>query len=322
MHELYNATKSVVTRITPLVGSISRRSNINELGEQLHFDICYNNNRYFPLNPIDLGHIIVLRNTEELFRGIVITENLDGNNTINYDCFDYAFYLNKSKGIYQFNGTRAKEAVESILNDFDIPIGKIEPLGIVVKKIYTGEVISDIIKDILDLAAKETGVKFRMEMRQGKIYIEKQQDQLIQATFRLAENLAEHDVTTAISSLSRQRSIDNMRNSIKITSTDNIVAEVKDNNLIKQYGLLQEVSKIDGKDIAQAKNIAQNMLKDLGKIIEDNSIEVPGDDRVRAGRLIEIQETTTGMSGKYLVNEVTHNIKNGIHLMSLGLGVV
>ncbi len=322
MHELFNIAGNTETRITPLLGSITRRSNINELGEQLDFEIAFNDDRYFPHNPVCLGNIIILRNTNELFRGIVVTQSQNCSSPISYNCFDYAFYLNKSKGIYQFNGTKGKEALETILNGFKVPIGTIEPLGIVIKKIYAGDVISDIIKDILDLAAKESGQKYRLEMRAGKLYIEKQNNEIIKATFKLANNLAEHDVTTAISNPTRKRSIENMRNSIKVTGNDKVAAESSNAEMIRQYGLLQEISSIDGKDIAQAKNIAQNMLKDLGKIFEENSIEVPGDDRVRAGRIIEIQEIVTGMSGKYTIRDVTHTIRNGIHVMSLGLGVL
>lgn len=113
-----------------------------------------------------------------------------------------------------------------------------------------------------------------------------------------------------------------MRNSIKVISNNKIVAEIKNDELIKQYGLLQEVTSVEDKDIAQANNIANNLLNDLGKVFEESSFECPGDYRVRAGRLIEVNEPVTGINGKYLIKSCKHTLKNGIHTMSLNLGVV
>lgn len=327
MHELFCITNRIQTNITPLFGSLSWRSNTNELGDQLDFDMAFNDAPYFPKNPVDLGSLIVLKNTDEILRGFIITEQKNGRNPVQYTVFDHAFYLNKSKAVYQFNKVAADQAITKILTDFKVPIGKIAGMKTLIKKIYPGDqTVSDIIKDIMDIVKKATGVKYVMEMRQGKLYIEKQTDMLIKATFSLATNFGSSDVMAAISNPSRKRSIDEMRNSIKITSGDDssvkVVATAKNDNLIKQYGLLQEVQSIDKKDIAQAKNIAANMLKDLGKIFEDNSIEVPGDDRVRSGRILEVTETITGMSGNYVINDVTHTVKNGFHSMQLGLGVL
>jgi len=326
VHELFCIANGVETNITPVVGNLSWRSNVNELGEQLDFDMAFNDDYYFPKNPVDLGRLIVMRNIDELIRGIVITEQKNGREPIQYNVFDYAFYLNKSKAVYQFNKIAADKAITKILTDFSVPIGKIAAMKTLIKKIYPGDTVSDIIKDILDIVNKATGIKHVMEMRQGKLYIEKQTDLVVKATFRLASNLAAHDVTEAIGAPSRRRSIEEMRNSIKITSGDEksikIIATAKNDALIKQYGLLQEVTSVDKKDIAQARNIAANMLKDLGKVFEENSVEVMGNDAVRAGRILELTEPLTGLSGKYLINDVTHTIKDGIHTMRPGLGVL
>lgn len=321
MHQLYSVLNNKQTNITPLVGSVTWRSNTNELGEQLDFEIAFNDDRYFPINPVDLGSMIRLENEDEIFRGIVVTEQRNGRSSINYTCFDYAFYLNKSKEVYQFNKIPGQKAIETILNDFKIPIGSIAPITTIINKIYNDKPLSEIIKEIIDIAEKEKGIKYRMEMRQGKLYIEKQDDLVIRATFKLAENIQAYDITNTISNPSRKRTIEDMKNNIKIISDDKVLAEKKDENLIKQYGILQEIKAIDQKDTAKARNIAQNMLKELGKVFEENSVEMIGNDQVRAGRIIEIEEPITGMSGQYLIKDVNHTIKNGIHRMQVGLGV-
>ena len=322
---LMNHEKQVFD-ISSMVGSISWKSNIDQLGLQLDFDLAFNDTKYFPDNPVDLGNVIILENEDEIFRGVAITENRNGRGSIGYTAMDYAFYLNKSKMIYQFNKISVSQAIHTILKDLNIPIGAITEIPTVIQKICKGEVASDIIKGLLKQAKDELGRTYRMEMRQGKLFIEEQQQLQVKPTFKLASNLTHHDGQRAISNPSRKRSIEEMRNSIKIISGDenstSVVADKKDDELIRKYGLLQEVQTPEKKDIAQARNIAANLLADLGKVFEQNSVEMPGDDSVRAGRLIEIEEPVTGMKGQYLVRSASHTVANGIHRMNLDLGVV
>ncbi|TCO78017.1 XkdQ/YqbQ family protein [Marinisporobacter balticus] len=322
MYQVLNISNNIQIDITPLVGSINWRSNINELGQQLTFDIAFNDDRYFPVNPVDLGNLIILKNEEEILRAIVVSEQRNGRGRIEYSCFDYAFYLNKSKAVYQFNKVRGKKAIETILNDFKVSIGNIVPIPIITNKIYNNWVVSDIIKNILGMDKDITKTQYRMEMRQGKLYIENQEELMIKGTFRLSENIQPYDITSAISSPSRKRSIEEMKNSIQIVSDDHVVVNLPKDKLIEKYGLLQEVISAEKKDIAQAKNMAKNKLDELAKIFEENSIEMIGNDQVRAGRTIEIKEPVTGMNGKYLIKDVNHTVKNGIHKMQLGLGVI
>lgn len=321
MHQLFNISNNLQTNITPMLGDIQWRSDINELGEQLDFNIAFNDDRYFPMNPVDIGNIISLTNEEEIFRGIVVSEQRNGRGAVSYTSFDYAFYLNKSSGIYQFNRVPAKKAIETILKDFKVPIGSITEIPTIINKIFNERLISDIIKEIITIAEDEQGIKYRLEMKQGKLYISKQEDLIIKASFKLADNIQPYDILSSISNPSRKRTIENMKNSIKLVFDNKVIAQEKKNDLIDKYGLLQEVKTVDKKDKAQAKNIAKKKLEELGKIFEDNSLEMIGNDNVRAGRIIEIEEPITGMTGQYLIKSANHTLKNGIHRMQLTLEV-
>lgn len=325
-YEIWLVKSNEMINITPIVGTVAWSSDIDELAEQLTFEIAYNDNKFFPINPCDIGDLVILKNDNfEIFRGIIFTEQKNGRSPIQYICFDYLIYLNKSKDIYQFNGVGAKKAISKILNDYNIPIGDIANINTKIDKIYHEKTIAEIIKDILDQVKKETGIKYWIEMRNGKLYIKKQADMLINPTFKLANNLQENYITDTISNPSRKRSIEDMRNSIKIVATNDkkviIKAEIKDDNLIKKYGLLQEVQKVDEKDITKAKNIAKNLLSELGKVFEETAVEMLGNDEVKAGRLIQIEESITGMTGRYLIKNVSHNLDK-VHTMSLSLEAV
>lgn len=316
MHELYVNGK----KITPIIGSLTWSSNEDALGVQLSFNVAY-------ANIVDIGNLVLLKNGDkEIFRGIVTTEEINGEYSISYIAFDFAFYLNKSKGVYQFNNVKASNAIVRLLNDFNITIGNIASINTIINYIYFDKVISDILKDILQQSTNETGIKYRLEMREGKLFIEKQSDLVINATFKLASNLAAKNITNAISNPTRRRSIEEMKNSIIVISNNNDVvrteAIAKDEQSISNYGLLQEVQTVEDKDIAQSNNIANTLLKEFNRIFEENSIETIGNDAVRAGRILNINEPKTGMNGNYRIKSCTHTVNNGIHRMNLDLGVV
>lgn len=321
-HSLFDIYNHIQTDISPLIGDISWKDSTDTLGIQLDFNIANSDTDNMPKNPVDLGHMILLNGkNNEIFRGFPITESRQGRSAISYNCFDYGFYLNKSKEIYQFKNIRADAAIKQMCSDFNIPVGDIISIPTIITKIYYDKEISSIIKDILETASNSLGIKYRMEFREGKFYIQKYTDIIIKATFDLDGSI--QNITDFISNPTRSRSIEEMRNSIKIYTGNEesikVVATAKNQTLINAYGLLQEVQSIDDIDIAKAKNVADNLLSDLAKIFEDNSIELPGSDEVRSGRILEVNERLTGMSGQYLIKDCTHTIKNGIHKMQLGL---
>lgn len=320
-HQLWHVKKGKMTNITPIVGQFSWQSDVNQLGQQLTFNKAFSDERFFPKVDIEIGDLIILKNQKEIFRGIIVTDERGGRFERVYQCFDPAFYLNKSKDIIQFNKMAASEAISNLLTKFGVPIGNITNIPTKINKIFNNTV-SEIIKEILSIAEKEQGTKYRMEMREGKLYIEKQKDLIVKGTFQLTPDNTSQNVNLSISNPSRKLSIENMRNSIKIVSENKVIAEVKNDSLISQYGLLQEVLSVDKENINQANSIAQNLLNELGKVFEENSVEMLGHDDVRAGRIIEIDELITGMKGSYLVLSANHSVKNGIHKMSLNLGVM
>lgn len=321
-HELWIIKENEMKNITPMVGEIGWQSNIDQLGQELDFNIPFNDSRFFPGKPCEIGDLVLLKNKEEIFRGIIVAEQKNGRQPIQFTVFDFAFYLNKSEGIYQFNGISATKAITQMLRDFNVPMGSIAALPTLINKIYQGQSISEIIKDILDQAEAETGEKYRMEMVAGKLNIQRQADLIVKGTFSLASNLNPYSIQSSISSPSRSQSIVDMKNSVKLVYDNNIVTSLADNDLVKQYGLLQQVIEIDEGETVRAKTIAANALRDMGKILEDNSLSMMGDDGVRAGRMIEIEEEITGMKGIYLIKSCSHTVKNGVHTMSLGLGVI
>ena len=80
------------------------------------------------------------------------------------------------------------------------------------------------------------------------------------------------------------------------------------------YGVLQEVIKIDEKD-GDANTYANNKLSKLNKVKESFSIEIieAVNSYTRAGSMITVD------NANYLIESTDHSIKNGIHYVKLGL---
>lgn len=321
-HQLLLLKGKQLIDITPICGPITRRSNKDELGEEVSFDVAVTKTPRFPKNPCEIGDVVLLLNDgKEITRTIITDEQRTGQFDMSYTSFDYAFYLNKSEGIYNFKKMTADRCIRKVLSDFNVPIGNIVSIPVAITHLFNGETISNIIDEILEMAQKKNGIKHRMEMRQGKLYIERQRDLVIQAKFKLTPKGDSFDSIIAISDPSRSRSIADMVNVVQVVNSDDKLLTTQSNvSMRKKYGRLQKVVKMDKEDRRSAKKVAEEQLKELAKVTEEASITLLGDDSVRAGRLLNVNEPVTGIQGTYVINDVSHTINDKVHTMTLGLG--
>jgi|GEM_PF-825237 len=317
--------------LTPLVGSISWDSNLSMMSA-MEFDVNWTDTNQFPVNPCDLGDVVILtKDGQEVNRGVIVTERRNGRDSIKYTVYDYAWYLGKSKSVYQFNNIPASQAITKILNDFGMLIGNVPDMGTLIDEIYLEKSPAEIIDNIYKLHERSTGKRYNVEMRQGRIYFEEMKDLVIKGTFKMADNIAPIDVLANPLGADRTRSIENMRNRVKILIERDkedktlpkyeIVATSQDEALIRKYGLLEEVFKIDAEDAAKAREVARILLQRLGKVQETNSIELMGDVAFKAGRLFDVTEPVTGMQGRFMIISAKHEVKSQMHTMQLQLAL-
>lgn len=324
-HQLILIKGTKKLNITQLVSSLSWSSNVDTLGEELSFDYAYND--VFHINKFDvieLGDTVILFNEGiALHRYIIVSESINGRVSKSYTCFDYAYYLNKNMTVIQFK-ISASEAIKKLCDKLNIK-HNIVAMPTMIKQIYKVEV-SSIISDIMEQVKKETGTKYRMEMVDDVLTIRKQSDLLINPVVRLSSVTPLFPVTNAISNPSRSISVEDMKNKVIVSTSDDtltkIYAESSDATSIKKFGLMTEVITVDAKNAAQARNMAKNTLAELNKVTEDVSLELIGHDDIKAGRLIDINEPITGIVGRYLIKSVNHTESNGIHRVSVELEVV
>ncbi|WP_156816995.1 XkdQ/YqbQ family protein [Salsuginibacillus kocurii] len=320
-HRLLLNKGNELINITPVVDNFSWSSNMDELGTELDFDIIHSDARYVPENQVELGDMIILEGADgaEITRTIVVDESINGRQPISYSSFDLSWYLNKNEAVYQFNSTSATSAIQRICSDYNIPVLEIAQMATQINKIYSSENLAAIIEDILEQVQNETGTKYIHEMRFGEFFVYAAVDMVIEPKFQLAENLTTRDIKDMVASPTRNRSIDDLKNRVQIVHNDSQITQLTDQPSVDEYGLLSHIEDIQDEDVSRARQIARNKLDELSKVSEENSIETMGNDQVLAGRMIDIEEPITGMTGRYMITSVQHTVSNGIHRMNLDL---
>lgn len=300
--------------VTHLAGGLTWSSDTDTLGQSLSFELPFDKDgELLPKPFVNVGDKISLRyNNEDVFFGIVVDEERNGRNPIKYNCFDLAFYLNENVVTIQFNDIPAKQAIEDLCEKIGIKC-TVANIPVKIKKIYKAQLVSEILKDILEMSTEQNGVKYRFEMRGDTLVVFQWKDIKVNVN------------TEWITGANRKTSLSGMKNRIEIVSADEkttkVLGKAEDAANISKYGLLTQSQTIDEKEISKAKAVANNLLKELNRLKEEGSVSLVGDYRARAGRLIDFEEPITGLSGEFLIKSAQHTYNNGIHVMSLGLEV-
>lgn len=293
--------------ITTTVGSLTRSDSIDSLGERMEFTYIG--------DKIPMGSRVAVYDGELLYYGSVVQGTRSGNKEFNYSCYDDAYMLNKNQSFIQFNNISVKDAITKLCEQYSIPVTINCELATMVDKIYDGQVISDIIKELLQMVTDETNEKFRMEYNMGNLLIDKYANLIVYPYYNNGSTML--DATKVIGSLSAKESIENLRNKVVILSgTEKNIHEeatTQDDVSIEQYGQFTHYEKIDDKDITQARNIADQKLKELNKIETEMSVTLLGDNQVRSGRCIYIE------GNLYLVKSCKHTYNANTHEMELEL---
>jgi len=315
-HQLWLVKSNQLIDITPIVGGISWRSNAAELSIELNFNVAIGPN--LPKNPCSLGDMVILKNGSlEITRGIILNQKKSGRDPVEYSVFEYGFYLNKSDAVYRFKKVEADDAIRKILRDFNLPIGSIPNFSTSISKIYNNKKVSDIIKDILRQVRRSTGKRYMLEQRNGKMHIVLRQGMKIKATFKL--DGTQYNAADFIADPSRDLDVTDMINAVQVVNNDKLVLTKIDKKMIRRFGKFQKTISVDKKKIKEASKNAQSELNQLSKITESGKVVLMGDDRVKAGRVLEINEKYTGLKNDYTIKDVTHNVSNGIHKMTVNM---
>ncbi|HWR61003.1 MAG TPA: hypothetical protein VN580_05290 [Clostridia bacterium] len=288
---IYHLRDGIKTDITDIAGQITWQGSDDQLSRRLDITTVSS----FSIAP---GDWLVLQDEGvELFRGIVFTTFRTTEDTITPYAFDPLIYLDKSKDDYKFERTTDKKVIETLCSRFDIPVGSIEGNKPITKLLLREKGLAELIKEL------DTG--YNLFFKEGKLYREKKGKQVLQ--WVLDGNL--------ITRATVKESIEDMKNSIRVIEGSKLTV-IKDDALIKKYGLLQEVIEEEyGKGISKAKEL----LKELGRVFTETDIECIGFNECISGTYVKVEEKQTGLSDMFEIMSDTHNYDGEVHMMTLTL---
>lgn len=293
------------------IGTITIEETVDELATQITFK---------SFEKFTIGSKIKMSEKNVIIFIGIITDKQQTDREISYTAFDFAFYLNKSKTIKQFNNINSKNAIESVLAEFNVEIGEVPNLNVNIKKIYLENTINEIIEDILVQNSNETNKIYLKEVQENKLYIYEKGTKKIKDDIEININKNKIKVLKSISkNYTFTESMQEMKNKIivAIGGEESVkkLAEVKDTSNITKYGLLTEIKNIDEKDASKAKNIAEKTLNKLNKIATNYQIETLGSFELKRGRIITL--SFANFSGKFFIQNLTHNINKDVHTTNL-----
>lgn len=225
----------------------------------------------------------------------------ESNKEFSITAYDPLIRLQQSKDFKYFSaGLTTPALLESICSDWGITLDYQWSKQIThQKKVFNGETISDMIVKTLDEVRQQTGEKYVLMFKEGKLLIDDygKNNDVYKFTF-------ENTISTT-----DRLSISNLVTKVKIIGKADddgrsSVDAVEDGD--QQYGVLQEIVKHENKkDLGDAKAEAQAILKERGKPAETISVNTPDLPFLRRGYKIEM--AAGNLLGQFYVIGVSHN---------------
>lgn len=322
---IYIDVNGEATDITAVTSNYSRSDNVDALGMDFKFDQMANplDNNFSGMKVEIGGKVVFSNNNKTVFEGIITDLNQSGMSKRSWTAYDFAFYLNKSEEMIQYNKVSANTAIQQLCERQNIPVGSICSMPTLINKIYDGQPVSEIIRDIIKQYTDETGNKVRFEVRENKLFVELYKELVLTATYTPVTGEGSFDVTEYPGEYSMTASMGDMKNKVMVVSSKEkhtqIWATAQAEEHIRQYGLLQKIEKVEDKETSKANQIAKKILDENDRVRTKQTVKLFGDDSIRAGRSLVFNQPLINLVGTFLVKNCTHSYSNNNHFMVLDL---
>lgn len=298
--------------------------------------------QFTSLTELDCGDWVCLYNSADdadVFIGVITQKSHSDLYRYSYSGYDLGFYLEKNEITIQFkdkDNVTISKAIKDVCERVGIECGYIEPVNITVKEIYKNKTASDILQDLYKkaLTTKEKDGNrvpdvYYFDCKTGKLIFDRYKDTSEELKGYIA-NVSTLKSFDYIQDFNISSSIEEMKNSVQIyvNDTDNNtskntnkkgdkeetlpdkVYELKSNENIEKYGLLNHIEETDKeKNTAVYKQKARDLLLSLNKETENITIKVLGDYKLQKGLLVPLEVTKLNLKAYYAINNSEHTIE-------------
>lgn len=293
--------------VTKYIVNANWTGDKGQAARRLDFTIAYNTkDKYFKCLDIKVGSTFyVYEDAVEIFRGIIFFRQRDTHNfTMEFTAYDYLIYLAKSKTTRKFKNITVESVINQVCNELGVVVGEIDSIGVYVDFIADEKTGIEIINQALDLAYATNKKRYHTYMDSGKLYV-------VEKGTAIENYVANSKVN--VENTTYSESIEEMVSQILITDENgNTAGYVTNSEDVKNYGMIQDVYKLDPKQDTQTQ--ARAMLKTIAYTSTLNGI---GNSRCITGYSIIVEDEQ--LKGRFFIKNDRHTIENNIHKMQLEL---
>lgn len=320
-HRLIRYRGGQARDITAFAGDLQAVDELDTLSVELTFGVIIAPwDKYVEKNIVQPGDKLrVVNHDLTVFSGQVESVTLDGGVT----AYDRGWYLNKSQIILQVTGMPGDEAIRQACAKAGVGVASICSLPTKITQVWLGDTPADILGEILETVAAETGKQYQYFVRDDGLVVQELPAAAIKAYHKPADNLPAFNITWALGQVSGEDSIAELRNAVVIAAEGDgkvyIGAQASNAASIQRYGFLQQVeTATSNPGTAQLGQMVKNMLAQSDRVGRTRTIgEIWGCDEVRSGVVLDFNSPAFGISGKNRVTRVTHHYGGAGHTMEL-----
>lgn len=294
--------------------------DVEQCARRLDFEIAFNTpdkDAGFIGLDLKLGGTILLEyvddygSSTELFNGRIFSRKRNSNTyTFEFVAYDQMIYLAKNKLCLAFYNAKATDAINLVCSKIGIETAEGNPtLGTLINFMADEKSGSEIIQMILDKVRADIGIVYTASAINGQLTVIKQGT--------VIEGYAA-DASGGVTSADHSENIENMINRVELWDDHgNFVTAITADNDIKEYGMLQEIYKIqppvEGESVDNYK--AAEAL--LNSIESESQLHAVGNIQCVSGYSVLVKEE--GLQGSFLIKSDVHTFENNTHMMDLTL---
>lgn len=299
--------------ITEMCRSITWSGDYRDAARILKFSpVVSNVDPNLPKAPVELGGSAQFWMESELLMDAYSLERLRDSlsSSIDVTAYDRGIYLTRNTKFMRVENNTPEAITAELCKEYGIETGEIASTGVQLSRNFLGVNLYKIIMTLYNLAADETGKKYRIRFRGRKLEV-------------LEMALSDESILLKpgcnLLSCTTKESVSKMINSVAIYDDEcNLLAVEEDAEAIALYGLMREAVKSSSYDdpVAHAKQVlAENGMQTT---ITLNAL---GNLKLITGNTVAVQEPVTNTYGLFWIISDTHTWKNGVYQTKISLSL-
>lgn len=300
-------------KITGYVTSVAWAGSAKQAARTVVFSVAYSpNDKNVKTLGIKLGDKIVFYpgypdDKKTKFVGIITQrERKSEMGELQYTATDGMMHLLRSSGTYRFANKTPEKIAQMVCRDVKVKTGSIAKTKMPIAKIFFQErPYYEIIMAAYTKAYRKNKKKYIAQMNGDKLEVIQKGKVIPNFHIRQGERITESSYT---------EDLDSMVNRVYIyDSNNNKIGSVSNSNWIKKYGIFQNAISVDS---GNGKTEAKAELQGINKTA---NLTMIGDYRCISGLGVIIEDSRTGLKGKFWIENDSHEWNGGVYTTTLEL---